>query len=128
MREAGEFTLPWPPSINHYYGERRRVKCAVCRQFNKVPPRFLTKKAKEFRRNVELMLYDEPGFRDAKLAMRIDWYPPRNVGDIDNNLKPLLDALEHAKMFDNDRQIKDIRIVWQHPYPDGKAIVKIWSI
>jgi len=104
------------------------VKCGVCRQFNKVPPRFLTKEAKQFRKDVEFALAMEPGFGECKLAVRIDWYPPRNSGDIDNNLKPLLDALEHAKMFDNDRQIKDIRIVWQHPYPGGKCQVKIWRI
>jgi len=123
-----EIRLPIPPTVNHYWGERRNIKCRVCRQANTVPPKYLTKHAKEFRKAVARELIHQPGFGSALLAVRVDWFPPRDAGDIDNRIKPLLDALEDARLFHNDSQIKDLRVVWQHPVPGGYCRVKLWRI
>jgi len=49
---------------------------------------------------------------DGRLAMEIDWHPPdgREERDIDNPLKPLLDALQHAGVYPNDKMIDELRI------------------
>lgn len=120
--------LPYPPSVNKYYAQRRNVRCHCCRNMVKVPPSYLTKEAKEFRREVARQLIGSEQFGSALLAARIDWFPPRNAGDIDNRVKPLLDALEDAKLLDDDKQFKDVRIVWQHPVPGGYCQVQIWRI
>ena len=118
--------LPYPPSINNYYAQRRNVRCGVCRQMVKVPPNYLSKEAKQYRREVARLCIGLDRFGDAKLAVRVDWFPPADRGDVDNRIKPLLDALEDAKIFDDDKQVKDIRLVWRHPVPGGHCLVKIW--
>lgn len=109
--------LPFPPTINHYYGRDRRDGHT-----------FLTKRAHTFRKQVALVLMGEPVFGNERLAILIEAYPPRDTGDIDNILKPLLDALEHAGAFVNDKQIKDLRIVWRHPVMNGAVEVQIWRM
>ncbi len=109
--------LPFPPTINHYYGRGPGGRHT-----------FLTKRARVFRKQVALALVGEPVFGDERLAILIEAYPPRDTGDIDNILKPLLDALEHAGTFVNDRQVKDLRIVWRHPVMNGAVEVQIWEI
>ncbi len=109
--------LPFPPTINHYYGRDPKDGHP-----------YLTKRAHVFRKQVALCLLGEPVFSDELLAILVEVYPPRDAGDIDNLLKPLLDALEHAGAFVNDRQVKDLRIVWRHPVSGGTVEVQIWEI
>lgn len=109
--------LPFPPTINHYYGRDRRNGHA-----------YLTKRAHVFRKQVALVVASEPKFGTAKLAILVEAYPPRDVGDIDNLLKPLLDALEHAGVFTNDKQVDDLRITRKHPVSAGAVEVQIWEI
>lgn len=109
--------LPYPPSINDYYGRSRKTGAV-----------YLKKQARAFRKIVAQLLYGKRRFGSARLAIRVDLFPPRNVGDIDNPIKPLLDALEHAGTYDNDKQVKDLRIVWGHPVKDGAVEVRLWEI
>lgn len=67
-------------------------------------------------------------FGGADLAALIDYYPARGRPDLDNRLKPLLDALEHAGIYDNDRQIDDLRIRRKHNVKGGRVIVQLWRI
>lgn len=109
--------LPFPPTINHYYGRDPR---------NGHP--YLTKRAKQYRRQVALVMAGESTFGKARLAVKVEAHPPRQIGDLDNLLKPLLDALEHAGVFDNDKQVADLRIVRKHPVAAGAVEVQIWEI
>ena len=109
--------LPYPPSINHYYGRSRKTGAV-----------YLTKKARTFRKQVVGMLHGAQRFGAARLAIRVDLFPPREGCDVDNTVKPTLDALQHAGIFDNDRQVKDLRIVWRHTVPDGAVEVQLWEI
>lgn len=88
-------TLPWPPSTNRVWrrsGQRIHLSAA----------------AKEFRRQVAHVVAQEaPGIAfDGELAVRIDAYPPSVLCDVDNLQKATLDALAHAKVFGNDRQVR----------------------
>jgi len=93
-------TLPWPPTVNHYWGRRRGGRL------------FLTAKARAFRDVVALELAcTQDGPPDGWVRLDIIAHPPdKRKRDIDNIEKPLLDALEHAGAFENDYQVSDLRI------------------
>ena len=52
---------------------------------------------------------------------------PRNLRlmDIDNCIKPILDALQDAGLMDDDKQVGHVSIRRGLPIPDGKCIVSI---
>ena len=98
--------LPWPPSVNHYWGNRVAGKRVI---------RYITAKGKEFRANVAQVVKkttEGSGWAaDALLYCRIEAYPPDNrKRDLDNLLKAPLDALEHARLYNDDNQIQDLSI------------------
>lgn len=81
--------LPYPPSINHYWGQFRGRK-------------YLTKKATIFREAIKLAVENEvkiKGFFSVKVILVA---PDKRKRDIDNPLKPLIDALQHAGIFEDD--------------------------
>jgi len=94
--------LPWPPSINHYWEQRGII-------------RYLSEKAKAFRLETQLAFIrnKHPGFADLKpLFVEIMLYPPdKRRRDIDNVLKPLLDAMQHAGVYDDDYQIAHLTVI-----------------
>lgn len=90
-----EVMLPYPPSVNHYWGARG-------------VHRFLTAKAKAFRAATAeaVLLSRQRGFGAARLSVCIELNPPdRRVRDVDNCLKSILDSLCHAGVFDDDGQV-----------------------
>ncbi len=99
-------TLPWPPSVNRYWRRTNTHRTA------------LTDRALRFRRDVEEALLEQlgAGWRthidpDTRVAVRINACPPdHRRRDLDNLLKPTLDALEHALVFTDDSQVDDLHI------------------
>ena len=110
-----QITLPWPPSVNHYYrkvGPRvlisrdgrkyRQVVCSIARQLNVKP-------------------------FDCELKMEIHAYPPdRRRRDVDNLLKAIFDSLQHGGIYKDDSQIKDFEFYTKElQRPNGKIIVRL---
>jgi len=98
--------LPYPPSVNHYWGQSGNR-------------RFIGKKGVAFRAEVveAARLANATPIED-RIAVHIELFPPdRRKRDLDNVLKSLLDACEHAGCYVNDSQIDEIHIV-------RKAIIK----
>jgi crossover junction endodeoxyribonuclease RusA len=93
--------LPYPPSVNTYWGF-------------KGSQRFLTAKARKFKLDVfaAFALSEHESFGKARLQVTVFLYPPdKRIRDIDNVIKPLLDALTQAKVFDDDSQVDRLLVV-----------------
>ena len=107
-------TLPYPPSVNHYWGVSGKQ-------------RFIGKKGKEFRQAVaEACLDAQIQTMDGRLAVHIAiWPPDKRTRDIDNTIKPLLDAMEHAGVYENDCQINQLHVVRKDPIKGGACAVVI---
>lgn len=110
--------LPYPPSVNHYWGVSGKQ-------------RFIGKKGKEFRAAV-MDAANEAGVQpmEGSLAVHIALFPPdRRKRDIDNVLKSLLDACEHAGCFeDGDHQVDELHIIRQEVRPGGGCTIVILSL
>ena len=92
--------LPWPPSVNHYFGQRGVRK-------------FVTAEGLFFRGEVRraFMISKHQGFGMSKLSMNIIAYPPdRRRRDLDNIIKITQDSLQKAGAFVDDNQIDHLSI------------------
>jgi crossover junction endodeoxyribonuclease RusA len=109
--------LPYPPSVNHYWGVSGKQ-------------RFIGKKGKEFRQAVaEACLDAQIQTMDGRLAVHVAIWPPDNrKRDVDNTLKPLLDAMEHAGVYENDSQIDELHIIRRETMKGGSCSVVIVPI
>ena len=96
-----ELILPWPPSINRYYRTFR----------NRI---LISKDGREYRKTVLEQRRSAPTETlFGSVEVEIEAFRPDNrKRDLDNLLKAALDALTHAKVFEDDSQIADLRIFW----------------
>ncbi len=94
--------LPVPPSMNNYW--KPRIGGGVR----------ISDAGKRFRTNVAVCLLEQGGYRFGlkdRVAVAIVFHPPdRRRRDLDNILKALLDALEHAEVYRDDSQIDDLLV------------------
>lgn len=107
-----EFTLPYPPSVNTYWGFHGHR-------------RFLTPKAVEFKRAVaHWVSLSGAKFGAAKITVTIITHAPdRRARDIDNIVKPTLDALVQAGLFDDDSQVDHLVVKRGEVVKGGKISV-----
>lgn len=106
--------LPYPPSVNHYWGQVGTKK-------------FIGKKGKEFRQKVYICaLNARQGVLNGRLEVKVYLYPPdKRKRDIDNILKSLLDAMEHAHIYENDSQIDKLCVTRMDVVSGGYCEVTI---
>lgn len=103
-QEGGQvvtLTLPYPPSINHYWRHFRGRTV-------------ISQEGRTFRANVCALLAHAPGSGNGprrppsggRIALDMDAFPPdRRRRDLDNIQKAVLDSLEHAGVYEDDSQI-----------------------
>lgn len=106
-------TLPYPPTVNHAWGHNRHGG------------KYLRKSGRTFRLAVATALVGVERFGSARVSVGIELYPPTRAGDIDNRIKPLLDALEQAGLFDNDRQVDYLWVRRSAPEKPGHCVVTV---
>jgi len=112
-----QLELPYPPSVNHYWGVNGKQ-------------RFIGAKGKVFRMAVMEACADA-GVQtiEGRVSMHIALFPPdRRKRDIDNVLKSLLDACEHAGCYESDSQVDELHVLRQAPRPGGSCTVVILEL
>lgn len=112
-----EFILPWPPSVNHYY---KRTKAGKV---------FISDKGRKYRLSVSEVVASigNPSFGASNVNVEVEAFPPDNrKRDLDNVVgKALFDALQKARVYDDDRQIKKVTASMHQQTLNGKMIVRI---
>ena len=110
-----ELTLPFPPTVNHYW---RRVGNRTV----------ISKRGRLYRRHVAtaVLLAGADYELKCRLSVLIKAYPPdRRKRDLDNLMKASLDAMSKAGVYEDDELIDDLRIVRRHVVRLGKLEVEI---
>lgn len=94
MSYSASISLPWPPSVNHYW---RRV--------GKVTK--VSAEGRKYRQDViNLVAARQIEPLQDRLAVHVRAYPPdRRRRDLDNLPKALLDSMQHAGLYADDGQI-----------------------
>jgi len=112
-------TLPYPPSINHYW---RHFRGHVV----------ISQEGQAYRRHVCALLAGGGPRRPpagGRIALAMDAFPPdRRKRDLDNLQKPVLDALEHAGMYEDDSQIDLLLTRRRNPVPGGNLNVRVAAL
>ena len=111
--------LPFPPSVNSYW---RNIVMGGR------PRTLISERGRQYRQAV-IDICRGLAIRQTlvgPLVCTVDLYPPcRRRRDCDNFLKGLLDALTHARVYDDDSQIVDLRIRMHPKKPPGIARVEL---
>ena len=96
-----EFTLPYPPTINHAYGQRRGGG------------KFIKPAGIKFRAAVaEIVASAGHATLMGRVSLFVRVHPAtRAKQDLDNRSKSLQDALTHAGVWLDDEQIDDLHMV-----------------
>ncbi|MBI1374084.1 MAG: RusA family crossover junction endodeoxyribonuclease [Phycisphaera sp.] len=115
-----ELELPYPPSINHYW-RMWRGRMVISRE------------GRAFRTSVCALLAGGGGPRKppsgGRVALCMDAFPPdRRRRDLDNIQKPVLDALEHAGVYDDDGLIDLLITRRQEPLPSGRVTARLYAL
>lgn len=112
MQPPIKATLPYPPTVNHYWLRTKRGMR-------------ISDEGRDFRRRVVALLAGCPTFT-GRLAVTVRVFPPdRRTRDQSNLSKALFDALEHAGLFANDNQIVEEHWYRRAPTPPGHVEVTI---
>ena len=111
--------LPWPPSANHYW------------RHTNIGGHYISKQGKDYRMLV-LIAARKAGVRTPNLdRLRVEitaTMPDARRRDLDNLLKSLLDAMQHAGCYHDDEQIDELVIRRGSRKKPGGVVVEIESL
>ncbi|MCY2928195.1 MAG: RusA family crossover junction endodeoxyribonuclease [Planctomycetota bacterium] len=111
--------LPYPPSTNRYY---RHVGFRT----------LISREGRTFRTNVcALLAGGGPRKPPAggRIALCMDAFPPDNRRrDLDNLQKSVLDALQHAGVYEDDSQVDLLLTRRRQVVPAGRLSVEVLSL
>ena len=110
-------TLPWPPTINTFYTVARNRK-------------ILSKRGRQYKKDAQIFLMKhKPSKIEGKVKVTIVANPPdRRKRDLDNILKPILDALTEYGVYDDDSDIDELTIIRSDIRKFGDIYVRVDAI
>ncbi|AUR92829.1 endodeoxyribonuclease [Vibrio phage 1.177.O._10N.286.45.E10] len=120
-----EFTMPWPPTMNHYHQPVRMEKGVRI---------IKGQKAKQYAKEMEsylesIGLMNEMIPEEQKLSVHITLNPPTLARyDVDNRSKGVLDALSNANFYADDSQIHSLTVIKGEKSPPGNVVVKVTKL
>ena len=110
-------TLPFPPSINHYWKHRGRTAGV-----------YLSKEALTYREAVKHSIVATKPL-ETRLSVSVKLHAPnRRKYDIDNRIKSLLDALTHSGAWLDDELIDRLTIERGAIIQGGLCVVEITQL
>lgn len=117
-KRLSRYWLPWPPSVNNYWVRTRRGGMMV------------SKAGRQYRQE---LLADLSGkvktLATGRVRLSVCVMPPdARRRDLDNLLKPILDGLTAAGVWEDDSQVDDLRIVRGEQTPHGRVMVEVEEI
>lgn len=123
-------TLPYPPSVNHYW-DSRAVRSKKTNRLCVI--KYLSARAKSFRKECDARVKEQIGIPPklkGRLAVIVHQHykATGQRQDIDNCLKPLFDALEWCRVYQNDEQIDELLVVRKRRAAEGRVEVVIKTI
>lgn len=124
MKRRTSLSLPYPPTVNTYW---RHVVMGRCPPTARV---LISKRGRAYREHV-VASCREQGVETLTGALRVGigvFLPDRRRRDLDNVLKSLLDALEHAGVYKDDSQIVRLELWRAGLVKDGRVEVTVEEI
>lgn len=110
-------TLPYPPSVNNLFLTTKKGKRTKSERYQE----YLSAVQREcMARRVRPL--------DGDLAILVQVYRPRKVGDLDNSLKAILDSLKKGGAFFDDVQIAHIEATRFEDKTNPRVDVEITQI
>ena len=108
-------TLPYPPSVNHYWRNLSNGRTVISRE------------GRAYRELVWALMREQgvpkqTGRLDVHVALVM---PDKRRRDIDNAMKALLDSLAYASVYEDDSQIDKLTVERCQVEPPGAAIVTV---
>jgi crossover junction endodeoxyribonuclease RusA len=108
-----QIELPFPPTANTYW---RKWKNRMV----------LSPRGEQYKLDVQAAVGLNPPRLSGRLCLMVSaWMPDRKRRDIDNLLKPLLDALTYAGVWDDDSQVKALSIAEAGVRKPGSVQIQI---
>lgn len=113
-------TLPYPPSVNHYWKTR-----VLRRGARYVPQVYVSPDGQQYQRTVAKVLDGVPRF-NGQLRVQILVQPPDGrARDLDNVLKCLLDSLTKTGLWQDDSQVASLLVVRGDQTKGGSVLVLV---
>lgn len=118
--------LPYPPSANVYWRHRGMMVGGKPKALV-----YIGEQGKAYRKTVTDIITEQfngrPPMLRCDLAIGVRQFPA-TAQDIDNCIKPLLDSLQHAGMYANDRQVCELLVIRDRRAAVGRIRVTITAI
>ena len=125
MSEQFLIALPFPPSVNNYYG----VTCN-----GKIPHKYIKERGRLYREEVIKIIREKGLELHANVPLHVELVltPPDNrIHDIDNVLKCLFDSLSHANFWVDDKYVRSLSVSYvekEHYEKPGSVLVHIRAL
>jgi len=111
--------LPFPPSVNSYYGITLK---------GKFPIKYIKDAGKKYQNEVNIYVQENNFNIGINIPIKVEIilnFPTRHRSDLDNRMKALLDSLTLSNVWEDDSLIDELHIIRGTIAKPGSVIIKI---